>query len=72
MANHRVCGLGTGDHLCGVGDLRRPTRAELQSAHGTPREFRVAVFKAARDGWVTHLEADTASRQYDWEWTQAL
>jgi hypothetical protein len=71
MHLNSVCGLDGGDHVCDMGHGQRPTRAEFQRAHGTPREFREACLRAADDGFVTYLEARTAADKYEREWCNA-
>jgi hypothetical protein len=49
----------------------RKTRAELQTAHGTPAEFEAAVWAAHAQLFVTTEEAEAAIAKYRDEWNLA-
>jgi hypothetical protein len=48
-----------------------PEQERLRAAHGTPREFEAAVWRAYADLFVTHDEAVAGIQKYRDEWEAA-
>lgn len=47
------------------------TKEQLRAAHGTPREFSDAVWRACDELWCTTSEAQAAIAKYSAEYTAA-
>lgn len=47
------------------------TKEELRKKHGTPKEFKDAIWEAYADLFITKLEALNAIIKYEKEWESA-
>ena len=63
--------VATLDRREGRHSVRTIKQDELAEKHGTPEQFKKAIWKAYSDLFISHEEATSAIRQYQTEWNDA-